>query len=151
MQPTMICTQCGETKPLESFRADRSRSNGRKRLCKRCNTANTVAWEKRNKEQVRRAKKLAGQQYRPHLRAQVLAAYGNKCACCGESEPKFLSVDHIYNDGSKHRRELGIPAGWRFYAWLARNNFPTDRFQLLCFNCNFAKGLYGECPHKTQK
>jgi hypothetical protein len=24
---------------------------------------------------------------------------GNKCACCGETNPVFLSLDHINNDG----------------------------------------------------
>ena len=84
------------------------------------------------------------------LRMKVLDAYGNQCACCGETTPEFLSVDHVNNDGSAHRRELkGF--GRSIYRWLAMNGYPQDgRFQLLCHNCNMAKGLYGSCPHKEQ-
>jgi hypothetical protein len=35
-------------------------------------------------------------------REAVYAAYGGyKCNCCGESEPMFLSIDHIDNDGAE--------------------------------------------------
>jgi hypothetical protein len=29
--------------------------------------------------------------------------------------------------------------------------YPKDRYQLLCHNCNMAKGFYGLCPHQEQK
>src|SRR6266852_8334175 len=45
--------------------------------------------------------------WREKLRKRVLAAYGGKCVCCGETEDSFLSIDHIDGDGNKHRRELG--------------------------------------------
>ena len=67
-----------------------------------------------------------------------------KCACCGESEIKFLCIDHVNNDGAKHRKEIGSIG---IYGWLKKNNFPNG-FQVLCHNCNCAKGFYGKCPHK---
>lgn len=69
-----------------------------------------------------------------------------KCACCGEGEIKFLSVDHINGGGSKQKKELG-GAGGKTYRWMVKNNFPPG-FQILCHNCNQAKGAYGMCPHK---
>jgi len=36
------------------------------------------------------------------------------------------------------------------YVWLKRNYFPTG-FQLLCHNCNLAKGFYGKCPHDERR
>jgi hypothetical protein len=87
-------------------------------------------------------------------RREVLSAYGGKCACCGEDHYEFLAIDHIENNGKEHRAELarGTPSG-KFggdtvIRWLRRNNFPPG-FQVLCHNCNMAKSLYGECPHKT--
>jgi hypothetical protein len=80
---------------------------------------------------------------------KVLEAYGGEnycCACCGEKHYEFLSIDHINGDGKAHRKELGL-TGNKFYKWLIKNNFPKG-FQVLCMNCNFAKGLYGHCPHK---
>jgi hypothetical protein len=85
---------------------------------------------------------------RHRLKLEVIAAYGGACACCGESTPEFLAVDHVDDDGAAHRRELGKhrSAGAATYEWLKRNGFPRDRFQLLCHNCNFAKST-GGCPH----
>lgn len=85
--------------------------------------------------------------YRIELRAEVLAAYGGKCTCCAESHSDFLSIDHVNNDGAAHRREMRQAGGYNFYLWLRARGFPRDRFQLLCHNCNFAKGKYGSCPH----
>jgi hypothetical protein len=31
---------------------------------------------------------------------EMLSAYGGKCVCCGESEYKFLAIDHINGGGS---------------------------------------------------
>jgi hypothetical protein len=84
---------------------------------------------------------------RVERRAQVLAHYGARCACCGENTPEFLSIDHIAGNGAAHRKEIG--EGSRLYAWLIKNNFP-EGFQLLCYNCNHAKGHRGECPHNKK-
>jgi hypothetical protein len=84
----------------------------------------------------------------------VFNAYGGpKCACCGETIFKFLTIDHINNDGAEHRRSLKndkskSSSGQRIYCWLKKNNFPPG-FQVLCFNCNCGKSLNnGICPHK---
>lgn len=97
-------------------------------------------WRANNPEATRTIHKGV----RDRLRKQVIDAYGGKCACCGESNPAFLSVDHINNDGAEHRRSVR-----HLYTWLRQNDFPKDGFQLLCFNCNCAKGIYGICPHQA--
>lgn len=76
-------------------------------------------------------------------RQEVLAAYGGKCTCCGESTPEFLVIDHINNDGAAHRKEIGAR---NIYIWLRREGYP-EGFQVLCHNCNIAKEFYGACPH----
>jgi hypothetical protein len=82
-------------------------------------------------------------------RVAALALYGNKCVCCGETEAKFLSFDHINNDGSKQRK-AGIPTlGRAFHTYLLRKQ-PKD-IQILCYNCNCAKGFYGICPHEKAR
>ncbi|MGW0064777.1 hypothetical protein ACWDTT_33240 [Streptosporangium sandarakinum] len=81
------------------------------------------------------------------IKADVIAAYGGKCSCCGESTPEFLTLDHINNDGAAHRKELGLRTGHSTWSWARRNNYP-DILQLLCWNCNSAKGAYGYCPHR---
>ncbi|KKM86751.1 hypothetical protein LCGC14_1275790, partial [marine sediment metagenome] len=77
------------------------------------------------------------------LRREALAAYGNKCQCCGETDHRFLSIDHINGGGNQHKK---ITHG-NTCRWLRRNNFPSG-FQVLCYNCNCAKGIFGHCPHK---
>jgi hypothetical protein len=79
-------------------------------------------------------------------RTDVLDAYGGKCKCCGETTPEFLGIDHIHGDGAHDRKVLGM-SGVTLYRKLRREGYPTDRFQLLCHNCNQAKGYYGQCPH----
>lgn len=88
------------------------------------------------------------------LKMEVLAYYSNngkaKCNCCGENRYEFLTLDHIYNDGGKERKELNISGGWNFYRYLKKNNYPPG-YSTLCFNCNSTKGAYGYCPHDREK
>jgi hypothetical protein len=89
------------------------------------------------------------------IKDECYNAYGGyNCACCGETEPAFLTIDHVNNDGAKHRREvvgLGRGGGKKIYAWLIANNFPPG-FQILCMNCNWGKARNnGVCPHKASE
>ena len=88
-----------------------------------------------------------GRQYGVRVKQACFVAYGNQCVCCGETEIVFLTIDHIFNDGHNHRKELPKPHGVGFYNKLKKEGYPKDRFQLLCMNCNFAKQIAGVCPH----
>ena len=80
----------------------------------------------------------------------VLAGYGGKCECCGESESMFLAIDHIEGGGRQHLKSLGVGGGV-FYKWLRKNKFPPG-FRVLCHNCNMGRHLNGGiCPHKLQE
>lgn len=78
------------------------------------------------------------------LRYFILEEYGFKCVCCGEGRHEFLSIDHVFNDGAKDRGT----GNRNTYYQVNKLGLPRDRFQILCHNCNFAKGIYGECPHR---
>lgn len=83
-------------------------------------------------------------------RALVIAHYSNgsnRCACCGESQFEFLAIDHIHGGGKKHLASLHGKGG--IVRWIIRNQFP-EGFQILCHNCNLAKGFYGICPHELR-
>ena len=72
--------------------------------------------------------------------------YGRFCKCCGENIPKFLTIDHVYNDGYKEK-ELGINRYSKILNEI--NNGYADRYQILCMNCNFGKKVNKNiCPHK---
>ena len=82
----------------------------------------------------------------------VLMFYGGnppKCACCGEGTIQFLAIDHVNGGGNQHRKQSGIKGGG-IYMWLIRNGFP-EGYQVLCHNCNCAKGFFGKCPHEQAK
>lgn len=86
------------------------------------------------------------------LRLEALAAYGGKCACCGEDEEAFLVLDHVEDNGAEHRRSLGYDAkrsgaGIHTYRALRKAGWP-EGMQVLCANCNTAK-VRGTCPHQA--
>lgn len=160
------CTKCSATLPLSEFYVDKRKlgmpGGAHYSACRKCHLALCDANPRRTTpEQVERRR--AGMRARYHrnrdvnaakrrtryheLRAQVLAAYGGECACCGENEPEYLCVDHVNGDGSEHRKIVGIGG---LYWWLRMNGFPRDGFQLLCYNCNKAKGSGAECPHRSR-
>lgn len=85
------------------------------------------------------------------LKNKIIEIYGGKCTCCAEKQIEFLSIDHIDGTGAKHRKEMGLTCGNNFYHWLKNNDYPKDNFQILCFNCNFAKHAFGTCPHQKKK
>jgi hypothetical protein len=80
------------------------------------------------------------------LKQRVLAMYGGCCACCGEDNFGFLTLDHKNNDGGKRRR-AGEVKGLALYRRIELLGFPDD-MQVLCWNCNIAKYVYGQCPHQ---
>lgn len=98
---------------------------------------------KKNKEKILEARR----KYHAISKKSAIERYSNgsfKCVCCGESTYKFLTIDHINNDGFKYRKEI---CG-RLHDWLRKNNYPKG-FQVLCFNCNCGKSVNkGTCPHK---
>lgn len=83
------------------------------------------------------------------IKKKVIEHYGGKCTCCGENHLELLTLDHINNDGNKHRKERKFMLGTNMYADLLRNNFECNyELQVLCWNCNLAKNYYGYCPHQ---
>lgn len=118
---------------------DHYRSNKEKRLAYGKN------WRDSNPEKM----KIYRAAHVLKLKEETFNAYGGRvCKCCGETEPKFLSIDHIDGGGNIHRKSLGNTGGKDFYSWLRQNGYPKG-FQVLCFNCNLSKGHYGTCPHQA--
>lgn len=138
---TRICSRCKTERPHAAFRKG-DQGNVLYPWCRPC--TNEVAKARYHADPERGKARQKG--YRDALRVRVLAAYGNKCACCGESEPAFLAIDHVNNDGAAHRKSVGN--GDAFYRWLEKLEFPSG-FQCLCANCNWGKHVNGGvCPHK---
>lgn len=94
----------------------------------------TKEWYQKNKNKQR----IYYSEYRDKIKVEMITAYGGKCLHCGESDPIVLSIDHIFNDGHVDKK-AGIEGGFKLYQKLKRLNWPKDRYQLLCFNCNYRK------------
>lgn len=96
---------------------------------------------------VEKCKAADREKYR-RLRARVIVHYShgtNRCACCGESDIAFLTIDHIVPVRRKGHDTREVGTG--LYARLRAQGFPPG-YQVLCYNCNCAKGTDGECPHQ---
>lgn len=171
METNRTCTKCKEKKPISEFNYSHKALGYRRHECKECQKNRQSGWYNENharethknrkyyqrNKQAFRSKKIRERnakyqkKYRSKLKQIVHDAYGNVCACCGESEPMFLSIDHKNNDGYAMRKYSGHPrTGAQFYRWLIDNDFP-DGFQLLCMNCNWGKAMNGGiCPHQER-
>ena len=133
------CTKCKVWFPFLSqyFPTHRHAKRGLRSHCWRCQTAYDQGLRKASKD--RWMDKL-----------QALQAYGGCCVCCSESEPVFLTFDHMAGGGAQHRREDPL-AQRSMGTWLIKNSYPAG-FRILCFNCHRAiqagpKHLGGICPH----
>jgi len=86
--------------------------------------------------------------HRERDRNIIYEAYGNKCACCGETEKGFFTVDHVNNDGHTERKNGRYTSGSQFYRQIIQQNFPPN-YQILCYNCNMGRARNGGiCPHQ---
>lgn len=85
--------------------------------------------------------------YHTRYRDLVFDFYGRLCACCGESELLFLSIDHI--DGVKLAEDRA-PNFYRRLVALIRKGEPRTDLRTLCFNCNSGRARNnGVCPHEA--
>ena len=141
-----LCSRCGK-KPYVVGHG----------FCQECLDGQKVRNRNRRKVvHIRTYEKEKAKASRHRVKLDVLSHYGNKCACCGETEEFFLSMDHKNNDGAAHRKasfngpNAQFRGGTHIYLWIKRNNYP-DSFQILCHNCNHGKHLNGGiCPHQMK-
>ena len=133
--PASVCLRCGA--PL----------NTHNRAMTYCSDSCTMkAWYARNKPRVIDKKRASTRAFARRTKLRVIDAYGGECACCGETDPDVLTIDHLAEVGRQHR--AGIGYGKNFYLWLERQGFPRDDYRLLCLNCNAGRERNaGTCPH----
>lgn len=85
---------------------------------------------------------------RARIRTEFINAYGGACGCCGEKEPRFLTLDHVNGGGGKQRKN-GVSTQ-ALCGRLKRAGWPKGEYTLCCWNCNSGRHLNGGvCPHKS--
>lgn len=126
------CSTCKVQKPFSEYHKSSNGYLGIQSHCKACQIVHR-------------------QTHYASLKRVVFGHYGVSCKCCGETNQKFLSIDHINNDGAKQRKTFGLCSGVQFYCWIVKQGFPND-LQVLCMNCNCGKRYNGGvCPHQELK
>jgi len=136
------------------------------KLCPRCKnwTKDFYRWKSTycvscQKEYQRERYESLGKRHRwtyanGQLKAKLegLYHYGDStCYCCGETNPSFLTADHLEENGSEHRRQLGTKGGAEFWLKLKQAGFPdVPGLRVACFNCNMSRPKWGTCPHKWE-
>lgn len=155
---TKLCPKCGKTKPTKEFSKNKRNKDGLQTNCKICCALES---KKRRDEtpELREARLAYNKARRNEIKKQVFDHYGSYCKCCGETTFLFLTLDHINNDGSEHRKQLAEQRGYKKYRDMSTDQLyrdlvssefkDADRFQILCYNCNCGKrgngGIF--CPH----
>jgi len=118
----------------------------RYRLSSRCKACDRKYLRERNATVYREGKLRSSKAYKDRTRAEMLAAYGGACECCGETTPEFLQLDHINGDGAAHRRAYS----GHISTFVKELGYPREGYRLLCANCNHSRGLRGYCPHEGE-
>lgn len=143
------CKHCGLEKPLADFSSREVKGVRYWRWrCRTCYSPFNKRYYHKFKVQYRAAKQEAARKRGERRRLAALFHYSKGsmiCSCCPERQIAFLTIDHIAGGGRKHTKSIN----GHFYLWLEKNHYPVG-FQVLCMNCNFAKGQLGICPHQKE-
>lgn len=133
------CLDCLEERPLSAFRIS---FNG-------ISNPNRPDYAEEHPERVRqnRCMKCYSRRERAKMKLDFLDALGATCICCGEADFRFLTLDHVQNDGNKHREDFKCH---QIYRQARKEGYPVAKYQVLCFNCNMGKSTNGGiCPHQN--
>ena len=164
-----LCSRCGKVPPMEG-----------KKICSACQEGQTTAARLRNERRrdsgrcyrcckplpensefgacpdcraamLKRYPSIGQRQYRDKTKDEVFQNYGGYiCTCCGETEKKVLTIDHVEGGGCQHRKKIS-KSGSGIYIYLKREGFPSG-YQVLCYNCNVGKYRNGGvCPIHQNK
>jgi hypothetical protein len=140
-----LCSQCGKIPCEPGYAKCLTCLDYYRAYCRRTKHASTIKWQANNPEKCKHTRRGVNQR----CKAEVLAHYGGVCACCGESELAFLSIDHINGGGTAHRKRLHSKGWGSFHRWLKNQGYP-EGYRVLCLNCNMAVAFGRVCPHQVQ-
>lgn len=108
--------------------------------------ARQKAW--RDKPETKVTRQASQKERSERIKRTVLNGYGGcKCIWCGDTVLANLTLDHIANDGAKHRKKLRTDGSGDynrgdFYTLMIKQGFP-EGLQVCCMGCNWAKRMNG--------
>jgi hypothetical protein len=132
-----LCNRCGQRPPLVGGK-----------LCEDCN----AHWRKLYS--THSGYKPARKVRRQTLKRTVMEAYGDaRCACCGETEMAFLTIDHITGQGRHHRQVIDRRGGnflslvkiAPFSLWLSRALHELQLLSRSLWLLSSSNGTFERC------
>lgn len=167
MEEEKVCSFCHTLKPLSQFAQRKRNKSGFAAHCLECERARCREWGRLNKKRIkqycRRKRNLQPseffererQRHRARyrkLREEFLSALGNTCYCCNLNDPRFLTIDHVENDGQEERKPNGktVNSFTLLKRMYERFSQEPHRYRAACYNCNCARQYTpGKlCPHQ---
>ena len=97
-------------------------------------------WYLRTVDDRRANNRIRNRDKYQNLREAIIQKYGAQCNQCGINDHRVLQVDHINGGGRKELRTYqkgGSTYSYGYYKAVLKDN--TDKYQLLCSNCNWIK------------
>ena len=143
------CRICDQAKKDNEFR-------GKRRVCRECEKRQKREYHWKNREELSAKKKLYRQKYKKELEEAelkyrmslrlsamrilanpVLCGKHSEWGCCGNPENmRYLTFDHINDNGNKHRREIKK----KIELWIVKNPERAKKeLQILCMNAQWIK------------
>ena len=118
------------------------------RWCRDCKRAKVTTPKTTRCEDCRKKRRAQKAKWKPGYKSilweDTFDHYGDSCACCGETNHTFLTIDHMQGRG-EHK-------GWstlKVLVDLRRRGWP-EGYRILCFNCNCGRERRKDkrCPHE---
>lgn len=86
--------------------------------------------------------------YSRDYKKRVFKLLGENCVLCGEHKKECLHLDHINGGGNQHRLERGHEG---IYRDVVNEEFPGEKYRILCSNCNWLEYLKFKRSKKMTK
>jgi len=143
----LICSSCHVPKDPNEFVGIYKKGISK---CWGCKEKSNDKYKIRHKEKCRQYRadkkefiKEISRRYHKHIKDTFFEMYGNRCVCCGETNIEFLTIEHKLGQRGVKKKESS------FRAYIsATKEYQPDTYEVLCMNCNHAKGKLGYCPHQ---
>lgn len=146
-----VCIRCHTEKDESLFfpRYEKGRRDKLEAHCKDCHRKQSKKWLEKKPHKIKEYCKRWGRGLRIKALVAVSGSLAPSCKCCSEDIVEFLQIDHINGGGTKESKSYGNHR--EFFVDIIRGVRPIDGLQVLCANCNHAKGRAGGvCPHEKR-
>lgn len=159
MMEAKLCHKCSTNKPLSEFGKKKSAKSGLYSSCKACVSKQNAKYKSTHKERlsiVQKTKYAATKEkhaerwqayYSDNADAinrvknerreqefqEFIGLFGGRCEFCEETEPEFLTADHVQDDGFVRRESKN-----QILRLVAEKGLEEvkRRIRILCYSCN---------------